>query len=83
MLEAITTIFKTSRIVRGLTMLLAGFIGLQAWGAYRERQGAQKTIAAINKQTEQINVKAKEARKRGAAEPDPVEWMRRHRCAGC
>ena len=83
MLTTIVTIFQTSRIVRGLTYLLAGFVGLQAWGTYREHQGAQKTIAAINKQTEQINVKAKAARQRGADEPDPVEWMRRNRCSGC
>lgn len=77
------TALRKSAAVRGLALLTAILTALWAYGEAKKIQGRNEWAASTTKQAEKQVDQAKKARARGDAEPDPVEWMRRHRCTGC
>lgn len=80
---AIWGAWKASRAIRGLSFLTAILGAIWAYGEFKEAKGKQEWATATTKQAEKQIDQAKKARARGDAEPDPAEWLRRHRCSGC
>ena len=72
------------RAIGGAFVLIASFF---TWLAFHdakvEQRGADKIVAATNKQAEKTSEKATRNRGRADAVPDPVAELRKRSCGDC